>query len=271
MESKYNAVVSSIVEVSPTMRIFRISPLGWELPDFVSGQFASLALTPQSPKAEPSEPDHESVKQDKLIKRVYSIASSSKAKDFIEFYISLVTSGALTPRLFALKIGDKLELGKRMVGMFTLEQVPKDNNVVLIATGTGVAPYISMLRSNILGKEGGNIVVIHGAAHSWDLGYRSELMLLDNISPRFSYFPTILEPEKEPVPWGGDTRFVQDMWIDDQIITKALGEKSTPENTHIFLCGNPRMVEAMFENLEKDGFVIHKKKAPGQIHVESWG
>jgi len=271
MESSYNAVVSSIVEVSPTMKIFRISPIDWELPDFVSGQFASLALSPASPKAEPAEADHEGVKQDKLIKRVYSIASSSKSKEYIEFYISHVQSGALTPRLFALKIGDKLELGKRMVGMFTLEQVPEHNHIVLIATGTGVAPYISMLRSNILSGSNRKIIVIHGAAHSWDLGYSSELRLLENISDRLHYFPTILEPEKEHGPWSGDTRFVQDMWVDENIITKALEEKATPENTHIFLCGNPMMVKAMFENLEVDGFKEHKRKSPGQIHVESWG
>ncbi len=270
MDNKFNAVVSHIIDVSPSMKIFRISPVGWELPDFISGQFAALSLPATAKRVEGSTPDYEEYEDGKMIKRVYSIASSSKSKEFIEFYISIVRSGALTPRLFNLKSGDGVELGNRMVGMFTLDQVPEDNNVVLIATGTGVAPYISMLRSNIMSNNKRKIAVIHGAANSWDLGYRSELMLLENISDRFKYIPTVLDADKEPSKWLGDTRFVQDMWADG-VIDKAFGEKPKPENTHIFLCGNPKMVESMFKHLEADGFTEHKRKSPGQIHIESWG
>lgn len=270
MESKFNAVVIQIIQVSPSMKIFRIAPDGWELPDFVSGQFVSLALPASSPRVVDATPDPEKFEADKMIKRVYSIASSSKSKQFIEFYISLVRSGALTPRLFALNIGDRIELGKKMVGMFTLEQVPEDHNIVLVATGTGVAPYVSMLRSNILDGGTRKIAVIHGAANSWDLGYSSELMLLENISDRFKYIPTIIDAENEVAPWNGDTRFVQDIWAAGTI-EEAWGIKPMPDNTHVFLCGNPKMVESMFELLEKDGFKEHKRKQPGEIHVESWG
>ncbi len=270
MDNKLNAVVSQIIDVSPSMKIFRISPDGWELPTFLSGQFAALALPATAERVEGAAPDAEEYEDGKMIKRVYSIASSSKSKEFIEFYISLVRSGALTPRLFNLKNGDRIELGKRMVGMFTLEQVPENNNIVLIATGTGVAPYVSMLRSNIMSNNTRKIVVIHGAANSWDLGYRSELMLLQNISDRFKYIPTVLEADKEVSKWTGDNRFVQDMWAAG-VVEDALGCKPTPENTHVFLCGNPKMVESMFEHLEADGFTEHKKKSPGQIHIESWG
>ena len=270
MENKLNSIVSHVMEVSPTMKIFRISPDGWELPDFKAGQFASLALYPSSARVAGSDPDREELAPDKLIKRVYSIASSSKSKEYIESYITIVRSGSLTPRLFDLKIGDSIELGKKAVGMFTLDQVPEDNNVVLVATGTGVAPYISMLRSNILSESKRKITVIHGAANSWDLGYKSELMLLQNVSDRFSYFPTVIDVKREPVQWIGDTRYVQDMW-NAGIIEKEWGFKPTPDNTHVFLCGNPKMVESMFDALGKEGFKEHKKKAPGHIHVESWG
>jgi len=270
MENNFNAIVSQIVQVSPSMKIFRIAPDGWELPDFISGQFAALALPATAERVAEATPDYEEYEEGKMIKRVYSIASSSKSKEFIEFYISLVRSGALTPRLFNLKVGDKIELGQRMVGMFTLEQVPENNNVVLVATGTGVAPYISMLRSNIMSNNKRKIAVIHGAANSWDLGYRSELMLLENLSDRFKYIPTIIDAKKEVAPWSGDTRFVQDMWAAG-VIDEAFGEKPLPENTHIFLCGNPKMVESMYKHLEADGFKEHKRKSPGEIHIESWG
>ena len=270
MESKLNAVITQIIQVSPSMKIFRIAPDGWDLPDFIPGQFAALALPASASRVVDATPDIEEFEPDKMIKRVYSIASSSKSKQFIEFYISLVRSGALTPRLFNLEIGDRIELGKKMVGMFTLEQVPEDHNIVLVATGTGVAPYVSMLRSNILGGSKRKIVVIHGAANSWDLGYRSELMLLENISDRFTYLPTIIDVENEPAAWNGDTRFVQDMWAAG-VIDNAWGIKPMPDNTHVFLCGNPKMVERMFEMLAKDGFKEHKRKQAGEIHIESWG
>ncbi|PID88466.1 MAG: ferredoxin--NADP(+) reductase [Bacteroidia bacterium] len=270
MENQLNAVVTQIIQVSPIMKIFRISPDGWELPEFVPGQFATLSLPGTTGRVPEATPDPEGFKPEKMIKRAYSIASSSKKKEFIEFYISLVTSGALTPRLFNLKIGDRIELGKRMVGMFTLSQVPEGNNIVLVATGTGVAPYVSMLRSNVLNINSTNkIAIIHGASNSWDLGYRSELMLLENMSDRFFYLPTVIHADKEHIKWTGDTRYVQDMWAAG-VIEEAFGEKPRPENTHIFLCGNPKMVEGMFEVLGKDGFKEHKRKEPGQIHVESW-
>jgi len=264
-----NAVVTHIMQVSPSMKIFRIAPNGWDLKEFKAGQFVALGLPGSAPRAEGSDPDREEVSDDVLIKRVYSIASSSKNNEFIEFYITWVRSGSLTPRLFALNIGDKIEMGTKPVGMFTLDQVAEDQNVVLVATGTGVAPYMSMLRSDALGSRSGKIAILHGAANSWDLGYSSELILLESISSKLKYVPTILEPEREVAKWNGLTKFVQDIWA-DKYIDKAFGSDLTPENTHIFLCGNPRMVEAMKNILNEEGFIEHKKKEPGQIHIESW-
>jgi ferredoxin--NADP+ reductase len=264
-----NSVVTSIIQVSPTMKIFRITPDGWDLPEFEAGQFAALALPGSAERHPEADPDREDVEPDKLIKRVYSIASSSKAKEYIEFYITMVRSGSLTPRLFNLKMGDRIDLGKKAVGMFTLDQVPTGNNVVLIATGTGIAPYISMIRSNAMLAGKNHIAVIHGAANSWDLGYSSELNLIESISDKFNYLPTILEPQKEHAKWNGDTRFIQDMWTGN-VIEKAWGFKPTPDNTHVFLCGNPKMTSSMQEALEKEGFIEHSKRTPGQIHVEKW-
>jgi ferredoxin--NADP+ reductase len=263
-----NAVVQQVLQVSPIMKVFRIAPVGWSLPDFKPGQFVPIGLPPSATKCaeateEPVEPD-----QNKMIKRAYSIASSNTSKDYVEFYITLVHSGALTPRLFNLNIGDKIWLGAKFVGMFTLGEVAEDQNIVLIGTGTGVAPYMSMLRSDALHRKG-NILVIHGAANSWDLGYSSELNLLQAISPKFKYIPTITVPEREHSPWSGRTEFIQDIW-EDGTIEKLWGFKPTAENTHIFLCGNPNMVNGMIEGLEKEGFVEQTRKVEGQIHAEKF-
>ena len=160
-------------------------------------------------------------------------------------------------------------MGKKTSGMFTLDEVPEGNNIILVATGTGVAPYISMLRSNALQKDHTNLAVIHGAANSWDLGYSSELTLIESMSDKFKYIPTILMPEKEPAGWHGETRLVEEIWKDGTM-EKIWGFKPMPDNTHIFLCGNPGMTEAMVQILHQDGFVEHARKSSGQIHIESW-
>lgn len=265
--NELNCFVTQVLQVSPIMKIIRIKPDGWQLPEYKPGQFIALGLYGSAPRSEFSTEEHTQVEPDKLIKRAYSIASSS-TQEFVEFYITLVHSGSLTPRIFALNIGDKIWLGRKATGMFTLDEVSPERNVILIATGTGVAPYMSMMRSNALSREG-KIMVIHGAANSWDLGYSSELNLLDNMFPKFSYHPTITEPAKEPVGWNGDIRFVEEIWKDN-VVEKKLGIKATPENTDIFLCGNPRMIKGMTELLNAEGFKVHSKRDPGHIHIEEF-
>jgi ferredoxin--NADP+ reductase len=266
--NELNSVVTQILQVSPIMKIIRVKPVDWEFPDFKGGQFVALGLPASAERCKEATDEFEKHEdQDKLIKRAYSIASTSTS-EYVEFYVTLVHSGALTPRLFNLNIGDKLWMGKKGVGMFTLEEVPAEKNIVLVATGTGVAPYMSMLRSDALRREG-KIMVVHGAANSWDLGYSSELQLLESMFDQFTYYPTITEPDKEPAGWNGDVRFIQDIWKDD-LADKKWGFKPSPDNTDVFLCGNPRMIDSMVEMLGEDGFKEHKRKDPGQVHVEEF-
>lgn len=262
-----NSVITQILQVSPIMKIIRVKPVGWEFPEFQGGQFVALGLYGSAERCKDATDEFEASDPEKLIKRAYSIASTSTS-DFVEFYITLVHSGSLTPRLFNLNIGDKVFMGKKGVGMFTLDEVDQEKNIVLIATGTGVAPYMSMLRTDAL-KRKGKIMVVHGAANSWDLGYSSELQLLQSMFDQFTYHPTITEPQKEPAGWSGDVRFIENIWKDDLAVQKW-GFKPTPENTDVFLCGNPRMIHSMVELLQGDGFVEHKRKSPGQIHVEEF-
>jgi len=267
LSSELNCVITQTIQVSPIMKIVKVKPVDWRFPPFVAGQFVALGLPPDAPRCKESTEEFAAPKEDKLIKRAYSIASSS-TEDVVEFYVTLVHSGQLTPRLFELKIGDKIWMGKKAVGMFTLDEIPSERHVILIATGTGVAPYMSMLRSNALSRKG-NIMVIHGASNSWDLGYSSELKLLASMFKNFSYHPTITEPAKEPSGWNGDTRFIGEIW-ESGLMEEKWGFRPMPDNTEIFLCGNPRMVDGMKELLSEDGFTDHKKTSPGQIHAEEF-
>ena len=185
-----NAVVAQRVDVASGLMILRVTPKGWELPPFKAGQYTVLGLPGAAPRApftdeEPPPPD-----SGKLIRRAYSIASSSVEKEYLEFYITLVRSGALTPRLFALAPGDAVWLSSKFVGMFTLDRVPADQNVLLIATGTGIAPYMSMLRTHLQETAGRAFAVVHGARHSWDLGYRPSWPPCSGWSPPSRTFPS---------------------------------------------------------------------------------
>ncbi|MBN1587691.1 MAG: ferredoxin--NADP reductase [Candidatus Omnitrophica bacterium] len=265
-----NAIITQKVEVAPGLIVIRVAPDGWDLPEFTPGQFAVLGLPANAPRCAGSDPEEDPLaKPDKMIQRAYSVASSSVAKEYLEFYVALVHSGGLTPRLFHLKIGDRLWLGPKFKGFFTLDEVPPESNVVLIATGTGLAPYVSMLRSQLIGETQRKFAVVHGARHSWDLGYSSELTLMETMSPMLSYFPIITRPKDEPAPWAGLTGRVQEVWASGAL-KKAWGFHPAPKDTHVFLCGNPGMIETMEGILQAEGFAEHTRKSPGQYHAEKY-
>lgn len=264
-----NAVVSQRVEVAPGLIVIRVAPEGWELPEFRPGQFAVLGLPGSAPKYELSDPDPEPPPPDRLIRRAYSIASSSKATRYLEFFITLVRSGGLTPRLFALKPGDRLWLGPRITGTFTLDAAPADRDVVMVATGTGLAPYMSMLRTVLHEQPHRRFAVILGARHSWDLGYHAELVTMEKLCPGFAYLPVVSRPGAEPVPWHGRTGYVTTVW-DSGELANTWGRRPTPDTTAVFLCGNPTMIDDMVDKLAVEGFREHSRKTPGEVFVERY-
>ena len=268
MTNELNAVVAAKIEVAPGLLILRVAPVGWELPAFKPGQFAVLGLPPEVPRHPFADPaDEPPPKPGALIRRSYSIASSSSERQYLEFYLTLVRSGSLTPRLYALEVGDRLWLGPKLTGVFTFDQAPADANLVMIATGTGLAPYMSQLRSDLRSDHARRIGILHGARHSWDLGYRSELVTMQRLCPTLSYLTTVSRPDEEPVSWGGQTGYVQDLWR-RRCLDEAWARRPRPSDTHIFLCGNPNMVDAMTGILVSEGFREHSRSTPGEIHAE---
>lgn len=266
---KLNAVVSQRIEVSPSTIILRVSPDGWDLPDFIPGQFTVLGLPPGAPRLGLCDPEDPPPDPERLIKRAYSIASSSREKEYLEFYINLVRSGSLTPRLFALEIGDRLWMSSKFCGVFTMEEIPGDVNVAMVATGTGLAPYMSMLRTRLEHAGRRRYAVLHGARHSWDLGYGSELAAMERLSAGFTYLPVVSRPDEEHAGWGGFTGHVEYLWAGGAL-AEAWGFEPAPEDTHVLLCGNPAMIEDMIRFLGGKGFREHTKKTPGQIHLERY-
>jgi ferredoxin--NADP+ reductase len=266
---KLNARLLQRTEVAPGLLIVQVAPDGWELPEFEPGQYTVLGLPGSAPRCAGADPDPKERDPEKIIRRAYSITSSTIGREYLEFYIMLVRSGELTPRLFALNVGDPLLMGPKVTGMFTLDSVPPDQNVMLFATGTGLAPYMSMIRSSLAENKQRRVAIVHGAYHSWDLGYRAELTTLARVCPHLAYLPLISEPGEEPAPWTGLTGFCQDVWKAGAI-GERWGFEPTKDNTHAFLCGHPGMIQGMLDLLTEDGFAEHTKKSPGQIHLEKY-
>ncbi|VAW05577.1 Ferredoxin--NADP(+) reductase [hydrothermal vent metagenome] len=262
-----NAVVTQKDELTPRLMILRVEPDGWESPSFEAGQYVLLGLPPTVKRCVLSVEEETQPRPDHLLRRAYSIASSSLNGEYMDFYIRLVSTGALTPRLFTLGVGDRLWMSGNPKGLFTLADVPPDRDVILVATGTGLAPYMSMLGAYLECGGSRRILVLHGATHSWDLGYRSELEALQHLCSNFSYIPTIDRPDDEPVQWHGRTGRVQQLWQSGDI-DEAWGRTPSPEDTDVFLCGVPGMIDDMVAVLTTESFIEHTRTVPGQIHVE---
>lgn len=263
-----NATLIDRHDLTDDLVVFRVKPDG-DLFGFRAGQYVVIGLPAAALRLLSAEPDDEpSQHPAKVIRRAYSIASSSKNDEYVEFYITLVRSGALTPRLWPMRPSDRLWLGSSAKGHFTMDEVPPDKNVVLIGTGTGLAPYISMIRDFHRCNRGRRFVVVHGARHVRELGYRDELEALDRDCSTLVYLPTVSRPDGSD-GWGGHVGRVQSVFGDGRI-ESALGEPLSPDTTHVFVSGSPEMVEDLQPMLVERGYSVHGPRAPGTLHVERY-
>ncbi len=261
----YNATVIGKILLTPDLMILRIHT-DEPRPKFEAGQFTQIGLLAKEPRSSNSVPIEEDFPPDKLIKRPYSIASANHETDNFEFYISQVKSGQLTPRLFNLSLGSRIWVDTRIIGLFTLNQTPPHCDIVMIATGTGLAPYISFLRSHIMENQNRKLVVIHGASYPWDLGYYSELSFLASTFKNFKYFPTLVHSDSN---WNGLRGYIEDH-LKNRLLEEQAGIEINPEKTHFYLCGNPKMVESVSAFLKQFNYTRHTRNKPGSLHVEEY-
>lgn len=262
-----NATIVRRDEVGPGLLVIGVRP---DVPlfDFQPGQYATLGLPSNAVRAANAKADRdpEAGKTDKLIKRAYSIASPSTKRDSVEFYLNMVDDGAFTPRLFALGVGGRVWMSTKAVGTFTLEGVGPDDDVILVATGTGLAPFVSMLDTESSTRPGRHWVLIHGTRYIADLGYHAHLLERAKQLSRFSYLPSVTRPEG---PWDGRVGRVPGLFESGEL-EKLTGRAVTPQTSHVYLCGNPDMITDMQTLLGGRGFTVHKRHEPGRLHVESY-
>jgi len=263
----YNAVLIGREEINAQLFVLRVRPDA-DVFNFKPGQFAVLGLLGREARVPEADDEEPASDPEKIIRRAYSIASSNVEKSYLEFYITLVTSGQLTPRLAALNYGSRLLLGPKPSGGFTLDRVPDGKAVLLIATGTGLAPYMAMLRTMLVHDTRRTFIVLHGARYSWDLGYRGELESLARLRPNFIYIPSITRPDEDP-HFHGNVGRVQSL-LDKGIVEMVGGVPLDPSRMDVFLCGHPEMIRASKEKLAVRGFKPDQGKETGTVHVEEY-
>lgn len=263
--SRYNATVISKIMITPDIMILTIDT-DEAREEFAAGQNILLGLYGYEKRSANSEPEVVPADPEKLIQRPYSIASARTETRQIELYISQVKSGQLTSRLFNLRVGDRLYAGTKISGTFRLDETPDGRDIVMVATGTGISPYISFLRSHVVERPESKMVVIQGAAHRWDLGYYSELTFLEKTVPNFFYVPTLTDADER---WDGYRLCIEDLLRND-LLQNEFNITPDPERTHFFVSGKPDMVSHVAEWLYEFGYKKHHPDDPGEFYVEEF-
>jgi len=209
---------------------------------------------------------------DKVLERAFSIVSSPYEPE-LEFFIERVPEGALSPQLYQLQVGDRVFMRKKAKGIFNIDVKSGHNQHFLISTVTGIAPYISMVRTLARDLKEGRLaqpfrlVVLQGVSKSDEFGYDRELYAAAKEHSWLSYIPTISRPWEDP-QWAGERGRV-----DDLVRKYADNLGLTPETTTAYLCGNPGMIVNARDMLRRRGFEQASIKeetywAPGEGEVE---
>lgn len=246
-----NATVVARIDLSDRIAIVRVAPRGWELPRHEPGQHATLGLP------DPAAPA-------KLLRRVYSIASAPGA-DHFEFCLQLVKEGPLTTRLWPLVTGDALHLSPKVGGAFTLAGVPEGAELVLLASGTGLAPYLSMLRAFRGTGRWRRCVLVHGARHAAELGWQAELRHWAAEDGDLVYLPLVTRE----ADWDGARGRIQALLASGELERRA-GLELDPARCHVFLCGHPGLIDDTETLLVPRGFRQWKPEGGGSLHFERW-
>lgn len=261
-----NATIVARRDLNETVTILHVRPDAGMVAPFVPGQFIQLGLPVDR---EPQPAGVGAPTRTKLVKRSYSLASAPRELGAYELCVAFVDHGKLTPKLRGFDVGDRLWHDPVPRGMFTLERVPRGRALVFVATGTGIAPFVSMLRQHGLDSPRfRHFVVVHGARTWADLAYRDEFLAASRADERVRYVP-ILSRESNVSGWTGLRGHVQSV-LEPACFQSRTGFVLEPSSAHVFLCGNPAMIDDVRVRLAARGFTVDTPKTPGNVHFERY-
>lgn len=267
----YNATLVEREDITPALGVFRVRP-DEALPGagawFVPGQYMVLGL------------NNEVTVELGGVRRPMSIASAPERRDLVEFYIRYVdkpeSENPFTHQLWPRKVNDRMYVRVHPTGKFTVPDTvgAEDRRLkVCVAAGTGLAPFLSMVRSEYIKdptRSLADYVIIHGASYSTDLGYREELEALA-AKTGLRYLPTVSRPKADP-QWRGYIGRAESFFAPDRIagLEDALGLATggfTPDAVQILICGLQGTIGQTIENLVPRGFVPDNRKIRRALEI----
>lgn len=213
---------------------------------FQAGQFVRIALDIEGER----------------VARPFSFVNPP-ADPLLEFYGIVVPEGPLSPRLEKLSSGERLYVASNPAGFLVLSEVPDADTLWLISTGTGIAPYLSILRTETPWQRFRDVVLVHAVRYARELVYQDLLKKMQR--PGFKYV-TFVSREPRPGSLAGRVPAA----IRDGRLEAAAGVALDAAGSHVMLCGNPQMLKDATAALAERGMRKHRRRNPGHITVESF-
>lgn len=216
---------------------------------FEAGQFTKLALDIG----------------DERVARPYSLVNAPGAEP-LEFYYNVVQEGPLSPRLAALNAGDAVHVAPNPAGFLVLREVPQAENLWLIATGTGLGPFLSILRTDAPWERFARVTLVHATRTAADQAYRDIIGGITRARGGKVTFVSFVSREAAPGALAGRVPEA----IRDGRLERAAAAELSAARSHVMLCGNPAMVTDVTAALEQRGMRKHRRRTPGHITVETY-
>ncbi|EPJ85259.1 MULTISPECIES: ferredoxin--NADP reductase [Pseudomonas] len=222
---------------------------------FQAGQFARLGVT----KADGS-----------VVWRAYSMVSSPH-DEFLEFFSIVVPDGEFTSELSRLREGDSLLIEKQAFGYLTLDRFVDGRDLWLLSTGTGIAPFLSILQDFEVWEKFERIVLVYSVREAKELAYQeliaglTERDYLAEYAEKFLFLPLVTRENPPGMLHGRITHL-----LESGDLEKAAALDMTPEHSRVMLCGNPQMVEDTRALLKARDMNLSLSRRPGQVAVETY-
>lgn len=221
-----------------------------DFPGFKAGQFTKIGL-----EVEPG----------KILSRPYSLVNSPDAA-LLEIIAVPIEQGRLSPQLHKLHVGERLKVMAPATGFLVMDEVPPSENLYLIATGTGVGPFLSILHTEQPWEKFKNITLVYAARLRSDLAYLESISQIT--AQRGSRFQFVAIVSREDAPDALRGRIPP--LLAQGKIQQHSQRQITADTTQVMLCGNPDMINDTHKVLEDLGLKKHLRRSPGQISVERY-
>ncbi len=220
-----------------------------ELKDFVPGQFVRVALDINGER----------------VARPYSLVNGP-VDDLLEIYFNIVLEGPLSTRLAELEVGDEVFISDKANGFLTVNEVPECKHLWMLATGTGVGPFLSVLKSESTWQRFEKIILGYSVRDVSELSYQQQIATIEKqYAEQFSFVPFITRNKVE----GAMNQRIP-ATIEDGSLEKRTGLVINESDSHIMMCGNSAMINDVTECLVKRGLRKHRRREPGHITTEKY-